>query len=140
MSKKLETKPIKRTAKDWLKALVLLLDEAVALLVVILVLRFFEIKIPLAITVVIALLVGTSVFVTLKAIIPSFHRKQVTGREGMIGQQAIVVRPLTPLGAVTVQGEYWRAVSIDDNIKVDADVEVIGIEGLTLRVVQFQED
>ncbi len=138
MSKKLEAKPIKRTAKDWLKALVLLLDEAVALLVVILVLRFFEIKIPLVITVVIALLVGTSVFVTHKAVIPSFHRKQVTGREGMIGQQAIVVRPLTPLGAVTVQGEYWRAVSIDDNIKLDADVEVIGIEGLTLRVRRKQ--
>ena len=138
MSKKLEAKPIKRTAKDWLKALVLLLDEAVALLVVILVLRFFEIKIPLVITVVIALLVGTSVFVTHKAVIPSFHRKQVTGREGMIGQQAIVVRPLTPLGAVTVQGEYWRAVSVDDNIKVDADVEVIGIEGLTLRVRRKQ--
>ena len=138
MSKKLEAKPIKRTAKDWLKALVLLLDEAVALLVVILVLRFFEIKIPLVITVVIALLVGTSIFVTHKAVIPSFHRKQVTGREGMIGQQAIVVRPLTPLGAVTVQGEYWRAVSIDDNIKVDADVEVIGIEGLTLRVRRKQ--
>ena len=138
MSKKLEAKPIKRTAKDWLKARVLLLDEAVALLVVILVLRFFEIKIPLVITVVIALLVGTSVFVTHKAVIPSFHRKQVTGREGMIGQQAIVVRPLTPLGAVTVQGENWRAVSIDDNIKLDADVEVIGIEGLTLRVRRKQ--
>jgi len=138
MSKKLEAKPIKRTAKDWLKALVLLLDEAVALLVVILILRFFEIKIPLVITVVIALLVGTSIFVTHKAVIPSFHRKQVTGKEGMIGQQAIVVKPLTPLGAVTVQGEYWRAVSIDDNIKLDADVEVIGIEGLTLRVRRKQ--
>ncbi len=134
MDNKLEAKPIKKNAKDWIKVLVLLLDEAVVIVLVILVLRFFEIKIPLVIMIVIALLLGILAFVIHKAVIPSFHRKQVTGREGMIGLQAVVVRPLTPVGAVTVQGEYWRAVSIDDNIEVDVDVEVVAIVALTLRV------
>jgi membrane-bound serine protease (ClpP class) len=67
-------------------------------------------------------------------VIPSFHRKQVTGREGMIGEQGKVVKPLTPVGFITIKGEYWSAKSVDDSIEVDEDVEIVGLEGLTLRV------
>ena len=123
-----------RTAKDWLKVLVLLLDEVAALFIVILVLQFFEIKLPLVVTVIIALIVGTLIFIVHKAVIPSFHRKQVTGREGMLGQQCRVVESLTPIGVVTVEGEYWKAKSADENIEVDEEVEIIGIDRLTLRV------
>ncbi len=134
MDKKVDIKLIRRTAKDWLKVLVLLLDEVAALFIVILVLRFFEIKLPLIVTVIIALIAGTLIFIVHKAVIPSFHRKQVSGREGMIGLQGRVVESLTPIGVVTVAGEYWKAKSADENIEVDEDVEIIGIDGLTLRV------
>ena len=134
MHKKANTKPAKRTVADWLKVLVLLLDEGAALILVILVLRFFGIRIPLPITIVIALLLGTSIFITHKAIIPSFNWKQVTGSEGMIGTQGRVVKPLTPVGTITVAGERWKAKSIDDNIEVDETVEIIGLDGLTLKV------
>ena len=123
-----------RTAKDWLKVLVLLLDEVAALVLVILVLQFFEIKLPLVVTVIIALIVGTLIFIVHKAVIPSFHKKQVTGREGMLGLQCRVVESLTPIGVVTVEGEYWKAKSADENIEVDEEVEIIGIDRLTLRV------
>jgi membrane-bound ClpP family serine protease len=134
MGKKIDIKLVRRTAKDWLKVLVLLLDEVAALFIVILVLRFFEIKLPLIVIVIIALIAGTLIFIVHRAVIPTFHKKQVTGREGMIGLQGRVVKSLTPIGVVTVAGEYWKAKSADENIEVDEDVEITGIDGLTLRV------
>lgn len=134
MGRKVDMKLTGRIVKDWLKVLVLLLDEVAALVLVILVLRFFEIKLPLPVIVIVALIVGTLIFIVHKAVIPSFHRKQVTGREGMIGLQGRVVESLTPIGVVIVEGEYWKAKSADENIEIDEEVEIIGIDRLTLRV------
>ena len=130
---------MKRTIKDWLKVLVLLLDEAVVIAIVILVLRFLRVQIPLLTTIVIVLIVGALVLMVHIAVIPSFHRKQVTGREGMIGLQGTVIVPLTPVGAVMVNGERWKAKSVDgDNIEVGEDVKIVRVEGLTLRVVRLK--
>jgi len=134
MGKKVDIKRIRVTAKDWLKVLVLLLDEAAALVLVILAVRFFEIRLPLPVTVILALIAGALIFIVHKAVIPSFHQKNVTGREGMIGLQCKVVESLTPVGVVTVEGEHWKAKSADEDIEADADVEIIGIDRLTLRV------
>ena len=46
----------------------------------------------------------------------------------MIGLEGIVVEPLTPVGAIAVQGENWRARSVDDN------VVIVELDGLTLKV------
>jgi len=125
---------MKRSIADWGKVLLLLLDEAVVLLVIILALRFFGIRVPLPITILMVLVVGTLVFIIQRAVIGSFHRRQVTGREGMIGLEGIVVEPLTPVGAIAVQGENWRARSVDDNIQVDENVVIVELDGLTLKV------
>jgi len=129
---------IKRTFRDWLKVLVLLLDEAAVVALVIIILRFLEIQIPLPIMIVIALITGIFVFIIHIAVIPSFHRKQVTGREGMIGMQGTVVKPLTPVGVIIVKGEHWNAKSVDKHIEAGEDVEIIGIDGLILSVVRLQ--
>ena len=125
---------MKRSIADWGKVLLLLLDEAAVLLVIILALRFFGIRVPLPITILMVLVTGTLVFIIQRAVIGSFHRRQVTGREGMIGLEGIVVAPLTPVGAIAVQGENWRARSVDDNIQVDENVVIIELNGLTLKV------
>ena len=106
-----------QTMKDWLKILVLLLDEAIAIALVIAILWFFKISLPLWVTIVIALLLGAFDFITHRKIIPSFHLRQVTGAEGMVGLEGEVVESLTPDGVVTVQGEYWKARSVDDNVE-----------------------
>lgn len=129
---------MKRTIRDWLKVLVLLLDEAAVIVIVIVVLWFLGVQIPLPVMIVIALIVGALVIMINIAVIPSFHRKQITGREGMIGLQGTVVEPLTPVGAIIVSGERWKAKSVDDNIEVGEDVEIVRIEGLTLRVVRLK--
>ena len=123
-----------RTITDWGKVLILLLDEAAVIVVILLILHFLGIQIALPIMVGGGIIVGITVFIIHIAVILSFHRKQVTGREGMIGTQGRVVKPLTPVGAITFKGEYWRAESIDDNIGVDENVEIVRLDGLTLKI------
>ena len=125
---------MKRTIKDWLIVLVLLLDEVAALVLVLLVLSFFNIRIPLWVTVVIALLLGGFAFIVHKVIIPSFHKKPVTGSEGMIGLEGTVIESLTPFGVIRIEGEYWKAKSVDENIAVGGEVEILRLNRLTLEV------
>ncbi len=125
---------MKRTIKDRLIVLVLLLDEVVALVLVLLVLSFFNIRIPLWVTVVIALLLGGFAFMVHKVIIPTFHKKRVTGSEGMIGLEGTVVESLTPFGVIRIEGEYWKAKSVDENIAVGGEVEILRLNRLTLEV------
>ena len=57
-----------------------------------------------------------------------------TGREGMIGRRGVARTPLTPTGAVFLDGELWEARSLEVEIEQGATVEVRGVEGLTLLV------
>ena len=125
---------MKRTIKDRFIVLVLLLDEVAALVLVLLVLSVFNIRIPLWVTIVIALLLGGFVFMVHKVIIPSFHKKPVTGSEGMIGLEGTVITPLTPFGVIMIEGEYWKAKSVDENIAVGEEVEILRLNRLTLEV------
>ena len=134
MYKKIDMKFTRRTIADWGKVLVLLLDEAAVLLLVIVALRFFDIAIPLPIMIVLALILGILIFIIHVAVISSFHKRTVTGSEGMVGTQGRVVELLKPVGAIFVEGERWKAISVDDTIAVDENVEIVGVEGLTLRV------
>ncbi len=88
----------------------------------------------LPVKIVMGLVLGTFVFIIHVAVIPSFHRRIVTGSEGMLGAQGMVVEALNPVGAIIVKGERWKAVSVDDNIEVDENVEIVELEGLTLKV------
>ena len=125
---------MKRTIKGWLLILVLLLDDVAALVLVFLVLWFLGIKISLPIVIVIALLLGTFAFITHKVIIPSFHKKKVTGSEGMIGLEGEVIEPLMPVGVIRTKGEYWKAKAVGENIAVGEEVEILGLDRLMLMV------
>ena len=132
--KQIDIKSISRTTADWGKILILLLDEAAVIVAILLILHFLGIQIPVPIMIGGGIIVVTFVFIIHIAVIPSFHRKQVTGREGMIGEQGRVVEPLNPVGAIIVKGEYWSAKSVDDRIEADENVEIVGLDGLTLKV------
>ena len=134
MNKKICAELMLRTVKDWGKVLILMLDEAAVILVVLLILYFLGIQLTSAIKIGAGIIFVIFVFIRHVAVIPSFHRKQVTGREGMIGEECKVVKPLTPVGLITIKGEYWSARSIDDSIEAGENVEIVGLEGLTLRV------
>ncbi|MFC1963505.1 NfeD family protein [Chloroflexota bacterium] len=124
---------------DWGKVLVLLLDEAVVVVLVIVVLKAFAIRIPLPVTIALALVFGILVFIIHRAIIPSLHWKPMSGSEGFMGARGKVVEPLTPVGTVMVKGELWRAKSIDDDMDVNEDVEIVGLNRLTLEVKRKEQ-
>jgi membrane protein implicated in regulation of membrane protease activity len=58
-----------------------------------------------------------------------------SGEEGMLYQLGEVVEPLAPKGRIRIHGELWNAVSLSgETIQAGERVEVIGREGLTLKV------
>ena len=134
MNEKINEKVKLRTLKDWGKVLLLMLDEVIIIAVILLIMHFLGVEITLPIKIGAGIILLIFVFVRHVAVIPSFHRKLVTGREGMIGEHGKVVKPLTPAGVVSLKGEYWNAKSIDDDIEADEDVEIVGVDGLMLRV------
>ena len=73
-------------------------------------------------------------YVLYRAIVSLTKRRQMGGREGMIGLQGKVVTPLTPEGVIKVRGELWKASCTDDSIGTEEAVVVVGIEGLRLLV------
>jgi membrane-bound serine protease (ClpP class) len=61
----------------------------------------------------------------------SRRRRAVTGAEALVGRTALVSTPTQ----VRVAGELWEARS-DEELVPDQEVEVTGVEGLTLRVTR----
>lgn len=59
--------------------------------------------------------------------------KVITGDSGMIDMIGVAQTPLAPQGKVLVRGEYWDAIA-SSPIEAGAQVRVISVDGLTLRV------
>jgi membrane-bound serine protease (ClpP class) len=66
-------------------------------------------------------------------------RRPMLGVAGMIGQTAVARGRLEREGQVAVHGELWHAVAEGGPIADGAPVRVIGVEGLTLKVVKAGE-
>ncbi|MDO8567080.1 MAG: NfeD family protein [Dehalococcoidales bacterium] len=124
----------KRTFKDWLIVILSLLDDAIVLVAVILALRYFKVAVTFPVIVIIAVLFIGFVMLMHKAIVPSLHLNKITGAEGMVGLDGKVVDPLTPYGRVRVGSELWKAHSVEAEISRGEDVEVVGVNNLTLEV------
>lgn len=66
-------------------------------------------------------------------------RPPMLGAAGMVGATGVARGPLAPDGQVRVGGELWRAVAEGADIEDGAAVRVIGVDGLTLKVVRAGE-
>ncbi len=60
--------------------------------------------------------------------------KVKVGPEQLVGKPGKAVSDLSPRGEVMVQGQIWRAQTLGNNVKRGEMVEVVGREGLILRV------
>jgi len=69
----------------------------------------------------------------LTMVIKAQRRRPITGKEGLIGQRGKALTDLVPTGKVEVLGEIWEAYS-DEAIRAGEVVEVIGVEGLKVKV------
>ncbi len=120
--------------KAWLYVLVSLLDDVAVLALLVLGLWYFHVKITWVLVLIICLGMGGFIFIVHRAIVPGLLRKKSTGREGMIGVTGTITEPLKPEGTVRVKGEYWSARSVEGDIGVGEEIEVVSIEGLKLGV------
>ena len=129
-------KHIKRITIDWLKLIVLMLDEAAILAVVLVILHYTGALAKITLPATIGLSIGLFILVFLLhlAIIPVFHKKPVTGIESMIGMKCRVTETLNPGGMVAIKNEYWRAESLEGQIDAGEEAEVVDSNGLMLKV------
>ena len=116
------------------KALLLVLDEALLVAVVLVVLWELGVDLSPGLIIAVALVLGIWIFVLYRVIMSLVRRKQVGGREGMIGLRGKVVKPLNPQGVVKVRAELWKASSTEGSISTDEEVIIVGMEGLRLLV------
>ena len=63
----------------------------------------------------------------------ALRTKPTGGADGLMGEIGVVEKLIEPEGMVFVHGEYWRAFS-NERLEPEERVEVIGIEGLLLKV------
>jgi membrane-bound serine protease (ClpP class) len=62
-----------------------------------------------------------------------YREKPNTGKEGLIGMQAVAKTDIHADGQVFMRGEYWNAWS-DEPIGKGEKVTVIAVEGLKVKV------
>jgi membrane-bound serine protease (ClpP class) len=67
------------------------------------------------------------------------RKKTTTGTEGMIGEIGKTITKLSPLGEITVHGEFWKAECLEGEIEEGADVEVVVVQNLKLKVKKVSE-
>jgi membrane-bound serine protease (ClpP class) len=92
---------------------------------------FWEVLVPIAAAM--SLLGGFIVY----SLTRTFSSLQTAGVEEMVGLVGRCETALDPAGKVFVRGEYWNSVA-DERVDAGASVEVLGVEGLTLRVRRAQ--
>ncbi|MDM8000211.1 MAG: nodulation protein NfeD [Dehalococcoidia bacterium] len=83
--------------------------------------------------------IGAVFLVVVTVIIRSQRRPVNTGREGLIGQTAVVREALDPRGTVFVEGEIWSASLEAGKAEPGEEVTVTGVDGLRLKVVKKSE-
>jgi len=65
-------------------------------------------------------------------------RPPTTGAESLVGRTATVRERLEPAGQVMVSGEIWRAVAEGEALEPGAQVRIVGVDGLTLKVAKAE--
>ncbi len=69
-------------------------------------------------------------------VVKTYRRQAATGKEDLIGKDALVKEALTPEGTVLFQGELWNALSESGNIEIGEEVLISRIDGLKLIVTK----
>jgi len=96
--------------------------------------EFQRVSVPLVVATGLAI---SAIFLTIVTFALAAQRRRVeVGREALIGRTGITKTELAPSGMVQVAGELWSAKLEDRSLTLPAgkDVEVTGVEGLSLKV------
>jgi membrane-bound serine protease (ClpP class) len=83
--------------------------------------------------------VSGALLVTMGAGARALRRPPLLGAGSMIGVTGVARERLAPSGQVHIGGELWRAVVEGESVDEGRRVRVVGVDGLTLRVVKAEE-
>jgi membrane-bound serine protease (ClpP class) len=97
---------------------------------------FEDIGISLRLMMPTILLVGAFFVVVAGLAFRAQRARPTSGREGLLGEKGVARETIDPEGLVFVHGEHWKARS-DELIEPGERVEVVGMEGLVLKVRKF---
>ena len=65
--------------------------------------------------------------------IRTYRKKPTTGREGLIGEEGVVIEDLNPSGQIQIHGEIWKAIA-EEKIKKGQQVVVKEVDPQHLRL------
>jgi membrane-bound serine protease (ClpP class) len=125
---------MKRNLKDWLLILASLADDAAVVVLVLIVLLVLKITITWPIIIFLIFIFIGSVVIIHFLVMPVLHGRKIDGLEGMVGMVGKVIEPLNPTGLIKSRGEFWKAQTINGHIAAGETVEIVGFDGLVLRV------
>lgn len=80
------------------------------------------------------LAVSCYVLIVVRAVLRTRRLRSRSGSESLLGQEGVVTSALALRGTVRVGGEEWSAVAEVGPIEAGETVEVLAVEGITLRV------
>jgi membrane-bound serine protease (ClpP class) len=83
-----------------------------------------------------AMTAGMTAFFALvvRSLVRAQRAPVATGPPALLGRTGVALSDLEPAGRVRVDGEVWSAVAEGENVRAGDEVEVAGVEGVTLRV------
>lgn len=79
---------------------------------------------------------AAALLVAMTAGVRALSRPPMLGAQAMVGATGVARGALAPEGQVSVAGEIWRAAVEGEAVEDGAPVRVVGVDGLTLKVVK----
>lgn len=79
-------------------------------------------------------------YITYWLCVRALNKKTLVGLEALIGAEGRATCQIAPKGYVRVQGELWKAVSIDTHVSEGEEVIIVGIDKRTLLVTPLCEE
>jgi membrane-bound serine protease (ClpP class) len=86
--------------------------------------------------VLIAIVIAVLIYFIVIWVIRAHQRHVTAGREGLVGETAVVKVALVPKGVVLVEGELWTAITDKGRVEPEEEVIITKVEGLKLRVTK----
>lgn len=85
------------------------------------------------------LALSSYILIVVRAVLRTRRLPSRSGSEALLGKEGVATSDLAPRGTVRVSGEEWSAVAEVGTIKAGETVEVLAVEGITLRVHRLYE-
>jgi len=81
-----------------------------------------------------AAVIGVFFLSTINALLRARRQPVALGPQLLVGRRAVARSPLDPGGIVFLEGERWTATSTEGRIEEGETVEILGVDGIRLRV------